>query len=191
MIRIDWRCLRAGTSFPSHCQPSKGKHATVPQSSQLALNQMSRCSLRLSARDKFAPCARGARSACGESPQGSMPKRAVRTATRQGLWRLCANSRQHLGWFWTRNEVANLSRELSYNCRGVMVRPKTHSRLALSGQAPSFQLVEQPIQWAFCSERHTWQYTATAKHHFFRTQQRTVALPITFLKHGKMRCGGT
>ena len=42
-----------------------------------------------------------------------------------------------------------------------------------------------------CPERHTWPYTATAKHQFFRTQQRTVALPITFLKHGKMRCGGT
>ncbi len=47
-------------------------------------------------------------------------------------------------------------------------------------------LVEQPLQWAFCPERHTWPYTATAKHHFFRTQQRTVALPITFLKQGSM-----
>ena len=37
-------------------------------------------------------------------------------ATRQRLWRLCANSRQHLGWFWTRNEVANLSRELLESC---------------------------------------------------------------------------
>ena len=71
-----------------------------------------------------------------------------------------------------------------------MVRPKTHSRLALSGQAPSFQLVEQPIQWAFCPERHTWPYTATAKHQFFRAQQRTVALPITFLKPDVLGCSG-